>query len=165
MTKYTLIDPETGVMAHYYESRLLDQLVVNRILLENDEHIGIITGRDLISSNAWRIGRIMSIHSSKNFPASRRAVALVNKWLDDPESIDRNQLLDASRDAMTEINLSWNISRGAACVAKATAAIMEIGPYAAARELREFMAGHIVSSAGVSNREQLEQLVNIVRAG
>lgn len=166
MAQYVLVDPATGKMHKCHGTRLHDLLHVNQILFREKEHIGIITARNLISYNRWLAGRIMSAHSSNHFPASRRALALVDQWLNDPESIDKNQLADAGWEARSERHLSWTAARSAENTAGATATLMEIGPFSAAGVLRKMMVqtSNMACAIGVSTREQLEQLVNIVQA-
>lgn len=173
MAIYTLLDPISGRVTGHDDRDFLSYLQhVNHILLRGEEHIGIITPRDLVVFARWCTGRIMSMHSNNHFPVCQRALALVDRWLDDPESTDKLQLTDAAWELRGERHLSWTLSRATestldAAVYAGTAGTDTPTGGAASYALSGAVSGvsMLASNSSIHSREQLERFVNIVRMG
>jgi len=169
MAIYTLLDPTCGRVTEHDEKDLLGYLQhVNHILLQGDEPVGIITPRDLAVFARWCAGRIMSLYSSSHFPVCQHALALVDVWLDDPESIDKLQLTDAAWKLRKERHLSWALARATENTVNAACHAGRVGrggvaAYALSSEVSGVSV--LASSSGIPIHEQLERFVNIVRTG
>ena len=130
MTQYTLLDPLTGASKTLYASELTRNLTVNVILLREDEHIGIITHRDLVSFCRWCAGRALS-QCQTVLPEARAALELVDKWLLDPDSVSNEELNRAAETARA--------ARNVARAARAAAGAADVSFEAQARWLVEHL--------------------------
>jgi len=172
MDIYTLLDPISGRVMKYDKRRILDHLHANRILLRGDEPVGIITPRDLVVFARWCAGRIMSRYRSNHFPVCLRSLALVDAWLDDPESIHKLQLTDAAWELREERHLSSTLSHAIENTVNAAVYAGNAGDDGAAAQTAAYALSNevsgvsvLASNSGVSDREQLERFVNIIRTG
>lgn len=103
MPQYTLLDPLTGSMSKATAQVLTRRLQVNRILLLGEAPIGIITHRDIVLFNRWCAGQILSQRChrrTKLVPSeAMTALALVDRWSIDPNSVSNEELERASKAA------------------------------------------------------------------
>lgn len=107
MTQYTLLNPHTGVSKTLPKIRLTRSLELNAILLEDGEHVGIVTHYDLVSFNRWYAGLVLSRHQTVP-PEAHAALELVDKWLVDPKSVSSEQLTQAA-DVVDIAEVAWAV--------------------------------------------------------
>ena len=158
MIQYTLVDPMTGELLSLPETELTRNLQLNVILLQEDEHIGIITHRDLVSFCRWCAGRALS--QCRTAPSEAWATLnLVDKWLVDPGSVSNEELDRAAWAAA----LAAAEAAEAAAEAAAGAAARAAGVAALAAEVAE-VAARDAEAADVSFEAQAQWLVEHLRS-
>ena len=121
---YTLIDPVTGEQRTLPEIDLTRNLRINCILLREDEHLGIITHRDLVVFARWCAGVTLARLRGEPPQSVVNALCLVDRWLDDVRSVSSEELstaADAARAAAREAAVAawsaWAAAREAAVAA------------------------------------------------
>ncbi len=99
MTQYTLVNPTTGKRKSFSAGNLTGNLQMNCILFRGDEHLGIITHRDLVLFTRWCAGETLA--QAKEPPNHRvtHVLSLVDRWLEDEKSVSSKELEAASRAA------------------------------------------------------------------
>jgi len=134
-TQYTLLDPITGRCGTLSKTLLTRNLQLNAILLEDGEHVGIITHRDLVSFCRWCADQVLARCQTVP-PEAHAALDLVDKWLEDPDSVS-NEELNAAAEAAWAVDtnaevarVAWAAADAAEAAAHATAAAAEIADYA-----------------------------------
>jgi len=120
MTQYTLLNPLTGASKTLSKTFLTRSLELNVILLRGDEHVGIITHRDLVTFLRWCADQVLSRCQTVP-PETRTALDLVDKWLVDPGSVS-NEVLWAAADAVGPERVGGGASWTAQAAAKAAKA-------------------------------------------
>ena len=96
MARYTLIDPVTGQQTSLSEAELTRNLRISCILLRGDEHLGIITHRDLVSFSRWCAGEMLARSGRKPDQRTVHALVLVDRWLEDELNITSEELKAAA---------------------------------------------------------------------
>lgn len=94
MPDYTLVDLKTGDSLSLWDYEMLRRQYLRPgcVLLKEDEHIGIITGRDLVLFARWCAGETASQLRAELDQSVTRIMALVDKWLEDEKSVTRVEL-------------------------------------------------------------------------
>ena len=115
MARYTLIDPVTGQQTSLSEAELTRNLRISCILLRGDEHLGIITHRDLVSFSRWCADEALARSGREPDQRTVHALVLVDRWLEDERSLS-NEELEAAAGA------SWAAWAAAAAGAAGAAA-------------------------------------------
>ena len=98
MTEYTLINPITGLSKIVQEYDLTRKIASNDILFRENEHIGIVTHRDLVVFVRWLAAEILARAKGTPAPETQYALILVDRWLEDQQSVS-NEELKAAADA------------------------------------------------------------------
>jgi len=99
MAQYTLIDPATGQQTTLSEAELTRNLQLNCILLQDRKHIGIITRRDLVAFARWCAGKMLARLVDEPDLKVTHALSLVDRWLEDQQSVTPEELEAAARAA------------------------------------------------------------------
>lgn len=160
MTQYTLLNPHTGVSKTLPKIRLTRSLELNAILLEDGEHIGVITHHDLVSFNRWHAGLVLSRRQTVP-PEVHAALELVDKWLVDSKSVSSEELTQAA-DAVDIAEVAWAVWAArsatdaawaartagyAAAVAEDAALVAAVGPaVASCKEQAQWLVDHLRSA-------------------
>ena len=92
MIHYTLINPFTGFSKTVPKTELLQNLMLNCILLQGNNHIGIVTYRDLVVFARRCADVIKNRMIELPEPDSLYAIQLADQWLEDPNSLSCEQL-------------------------------------------------------------------------
>ena len=121
MARYTLIDPVTGQQTSLSEAELTRNLRISCILLRGDEHLGIITHRDLVSFSRWCAGEMLARSGRKPDQRTVHALVLVDRWLEDELNITSEELKAAARAADAAAGAAADA--GAAWAAEAARAV------------------------------------------
>jgi len=121
MPKYTLIDPATGRQWTLSELKLTRNLQIGYLLLRGNEHLGIITHRDLVIFIRWCAGEMLKLLVDEPDLKVTHALSLVDRWLEDERSLSNEELKDAAEAAA---QAAWAAARAswAAHIAAQTAA-------------------------------------------
>ncbi len=122
MSRYILIDPATGERKSLSETNLTLNLRLNRILFRGDEHLGIITHRDLVFFTWWCAGKILT--QVKGAPDQRvtSTLALVHRWVEDEKSVTSEELAAAADAAWAALPAARAVATDAAAAAAWTTA-------------------------------------------
>ena len=96
MARYTLIDPVTGQQTSLSEAELTRNLRISCILLRGDEHLGIITHRDLVSFSRWCADEALARSGREPDQRTVHALVLVDRWLEDELNITSEELKAAA---------------------------------------------------------------------
>ena len=121
MARYTLIDPVTGQQTSLSEAELTRNLRISCILLRGDEHLGIITHRDLVSFSRWCAGEMLARSGREPDQRTVHALVLVDRWLEDELNITSEELKAAARAADAAAGAAADA--GAAWAAEAARAV------------------------------------------
>lgn len=127
MAKYILIDPVTGKRWILTETMLTQNLHLNCILLQDEEHLGIITHRDLVAFSRWCAGKILARLKDEPDLRITHALALVDRWLEDEKSVTPEELEVArkdARDVWTAESAVLELAEYSAAVAESTVLIV-----------------------------------------
>jgi len=125
---------------------------VNHILLRGDEHIGVITHRDVVSFCRWCVEKTLAqCHTVP--PEVYTALGLVDKWLIDPGSASSEELKQAA--AAADVACPGAVAARAAWAASSAAGAADVAGSAA------WAANN---SAGVSFEAQAQWLVEHLRS-
>ncbi len=163
MPEYTLFDPTTGQQWTLIETWLTRELELNCILLRENEHLGIITHRDVVLFTQWCTGKILSRMKGEPDQRVTRALRLVDKWLEDEQSVTSDELEAAA-------GIAWAAAQDALVVDVATA-------QAAARTVETIMrsawtaaraagrAAETARSVGISYEAQAQWFVEHLQSG
>ena len=119
MIWYAIIDPVTGQRRTLSETELTRNLEINCILLRGDEHIGIITHRDLVVFARWCAGVTLARLRDETPQRVTHALHLVDRWLEDERSVSNEELKAAAADAGDAA--AWAAADAAAWAAAGTA--------------------------------------------
>ena len=92
MHQYTLIDPVTGQQTFLSEAELTRSLRPNCILLRGKEYLGIITHRDLVLFAQWCAMEAIARVKDAPTPEVQYALTLVDRWLEDQQSVTPEEL-------------------------------------------------------------------------
>ena len=130
---YTLIDPVTGEQSALSEIELTRNLRINCILLRGDEHLGIITHRDLVSFSRWCAGGVPAQLEDESDQRVTHALHLVDRWLEDEKSVTSEELEAAAGDAQFAARAAWFTRTAEADWAARAAADATWAAWAAAR--------------------------------
>ena len=122
MARYTLIDPVTGQQTSLSEAELTRNLRISCILLRGDEHLGIITHRDLVSFSRWCAGEMLAKVKGTPAPETQHALTLVDRWLEDELNITSKELKAAAEASFTADAAAWAAWAAAWAAHGATAA-------------------------------------------
>jgi len=101
MHQYTLIDPVTGEQTTLSELELTRNLQLSCILLRGNEHLGIITHRDLVAFARWCAGETLTLLVDEPDLKVTHALSLVDRWLENEKSVTSEELVAAAYDART----------------------------------------------------------------
>ena len=147
---YTLIDPVTGEQRTLPEIDLTRNLRINCILLREDEHLGIITHRDLVVFARWCAGVTLARLRGEPPQSVVNALCLVDRWLDDVRSVSSEELstaADAARAAAREAAVAAaRAARAAADAAGAAGFARAAGAAAASYETQaRWLVEHLQS--------------------
>ena len=121
MARYTLIDPVTGQQTSLSEAELTRNLRISCILLRGDEHLGIITHRDLVSFSRWCADEALARSGREPDQRTVHALVLVDRWLEDELNITSEELKAAARAADAAAGAAADA--GAAWAAEAARAV------------------------------------------
>ena len=129
MIQYTLVDPMTGELLSLSEIDLTQSLRINCILLCGDEHIGVITHRDLVVFARWCAG--VMLPKLRGEPDQRviHVLQLVDRWLDGEGSVSNEKLKAAADAADAAAGAAW--AAQAAADAAHDAQTAQVAAYAA----------------------------------
>jgi len=163
MTRYTLLDPITGDASMVAVSELTQQLRVNHILLRGEEPIGIITHRDVVFFCRWCLEKTLAQRQtvpsvpSKVYPEAYTAVGLVDKWLEDPDSVSSEELKQAS-------DAAWSVGPGPAGCGWAAASAADAASVAADADGAAAVAARSADRAEVSFEAQAQWFVEHLKS-
>ena len=119
MTQYTMVDLVTGQQTTLSEINLTRKLAPNCILLAGQEHIGIITHRDLVVFTRWCVGEMLTRSGHEPDQRAVHALVLVDRWLEDQQSVTPEELKDtaeavwAAGAARAAAEAAWSAARTA----------------------------------------------------
>ena len=120
MARYTLIDPVTGEQHTLSELELTRNIQIGCILLQGQEHVGIITRRDLVAFARWCAGKILARLKCEPDHTVTHALSLVDRWLEDERSVTSEEL-EAAQDAAWDAGSAAWVAADAAARATADA--------------------------------------------
>ncbi len=94
--QYTMVDPVTGKRKSFSACDLTGNLQMDCVLFRGDEHIGIITRRDLVFFTWWCASETLT--QVKGAPDQRvtSILAMVERWLEDEKSVSSEELKAAT---------------------------------------------------------------------
>ena len=136
MARYTLIDPVTGQQTSLSEAELTRNLRISCILLRGDEHLGIITHRDLVSFSRWCAGEMLAKVKGTPAPETQYVLTMVDQWLEDQQSVTPEELEAAAEAAWAAAGAAWAAADRAVAGAAADAAAWAAADAEAARAAR-----------------------------
>jgi len=96
------------------EHDLTRKIASNDILARENEHIGIVTHRDLVVFVRWLAVETLARVKGTPAPETQYALILVDRWLEDQQSVSNEELEAAAFDA-------WDAGAAARAAARATA--------------------------------------------
>jgi len=99
MARYTLIDPVTGEQHTLSELELTQNIRLNCILFRDQEHLGIVTHRDLVLFARWCTNETLARLKGEPNQRVAHALSLVDRWLEDEKSVTSEELEAAARAA------------------------------------------------------------------
>ena len=111
MPEYTLINPVTGKRWFVPVDGLTRELRLNCILFRGDEHLGIITHRDLIAFTRWCISKILALLEGEPDQRMVHALALVDRWLEDEKSVTPEELEACRLKTQAASGAAWSATR------------------------------------------------------
>ena len=130
MTKYmyTLINPVTGQRWPLLKNNLTRNLMPNCIFLQDGEHLGVVTHRDLVVFVRRCVSEVLVAQLVDEPDQSLiHVLGLVDRWLEDEKSVTPEELKAASKTAETSacttdqpsltIWIAMQLSRAAADIA------------------------------------------------
>lgn len=147
MAQYTLIDPVTGDSSTACDEDLTRYLQLNVILFRGNEHVGIITHRDLVSFCRWCAEKTLAQYQTVT-PEAHIALELVDRWLIDPGSVTSEDLYQVAEAAWAAARTARTAALAARAAAWAAFAARGF-PGASARD-----ASRGAKTAGVSYEDQ-----------
>ncbi len=161
MPEYALIDPVTGQQRTSTKTWLTRVLQLNCILLRENEHLGIITHRDLVLFARWCAGEMLARLEGEPHQSVVHALGLVDKWLEDVQSVTSEELEAAIRTVDRNASwVAWSVDVAAArCAARAIETIMRSTRTAVWRTAENAYA------VGISFETQAQWLVEHLQSG
>lgn len=169
MAKYTLIDPVTGKRWFPTETMLTQNLQLNCILLQDEEHLGIITHRDLVAFSRWCAGKILARLKDEPDLRVTHALTLVDRWLENQQSVTPEEL-EAARNAAWDVWVAesavWELAEYSATIAEST--ILTVVRAADATAEVAWVAAWVAEnaqSARISYEAQVQWFVEHLRSG
>ena len=164
MPDYALIDPITGEQLILPEDKFIQNLMPSIILLRGSEHehIGIITHRDLVLFAQWCAGATLARLEGEPDLRVSHALGLVDKWLEDEQSVTSKEL-EATAQA------TWNIIMDSECANLCSARAAWVVIHAVWTGTWADYAGGILAEnarvAGIAYKDQVAWLVEHLRSG
>lgn len=126
-TLYTLINPVTGQRWTLLKDKLTRNLMSNCIFLQDGEHLGVVTHRDLVVFARRCVSEALVAQLVDEPDQSLiHVLGLVDRWLEDEKSVTPEELYAASKTAAAAVSPdqpSWTawaamqLSRAAADIA------------------------------------------------
>ena len=167
MARYTLIDPVTGQQTSLSEAELTRNLRISCILLRGDEHLGIITHRDLVSFSRWCAGEMLARSGRKPDQRTVHALVLVDRWLEDELNITSEELKAAAGAAAEAAAEAAWAAAGAAWAAAEAADAARAAAEAAEAAARASRAAWAAAEAArtASYEAQAQWLVEHLQSG
>jgi len=157
MSRYTLVDSVTGKQTFLSEIDLTRNLQLSCILLRGNEHLGIITHRDLVAFARWCAGETLTLLVDEPDLKVTHALSLVDQWLEDQQSVTPEELEAAAGAAAR----AAQAARAARAAAEAAEAARTAGAAAWAAAGAAWDAG----SRGLLYESQAQWLVEHLQSG